>query len=49
MLEQRRLESCIYDALIKRMPSGGQDDPWPNEETLVSAGIAAFHEFYGES
>lgn len=47
MLEQRRLDGRLYDAVIKLMPAELPDSGL-DEEMLVAAGVAAFNEFYGE-
>lgn len=49
MLEQRRLDGCICDALVKYMPVGKSPDSDLDEELLVAAGVAAFNDFFGES
>lgn len=45
LLEQRRLDSCLYDAIVKHMPAGKLPE---DEEMLVAAGFAAFNQIYGE-
>ncbi|CAM9636570.1 unnamed protein product [Pylaiella littoralis] len=45
MLEQRRLDSCLYDAIVKYMPAGQLPE---DEEMLVTAGFAAFNHIYGD-
>lgn len=49
MLEQRRLDVRIYDAVIKHMPTGIPPNSGLDEEMLVAAGLTAFNDFYGES
>lgn len=48
MLEERRLDCRIYDAVVNLMPPGDSVDPDPEEEMLVAAGLTAFNDFYGE-
>lgn len=48
MLEQRRLELRLYDVLVKLLPEGKPADSL-SQETLVAAGLASFHDFYGKS
>lgn len=45
MLEQRRLDACLYDAIVKHMPAGKLPE---DEEILVAAGFAAFNHIYGK-
>lgn len=48
MLEQRRLDCRIYDAVVNLMPPGDSIDPDSEDEMLVAAGLTAFNDFYGE-
>lgn len=48
MLEERRLDGRIYEAVVKLMPPGQPTDSGPDEEMLVAAGLTAFNDFYGE-
>lgn len=48
MLEQRRLDARMYDAIAKYMPADIVPDSGLDMEVLVEAGLAAFNEFYGE-
>lgn len=45
MLEHRRLDACLYDAIVKHTPAGKLPE---DEEMLVAAGFAAFNHIYGE-
>ncbi len=45
MLEQRRLDTCLYDAIVKLMPAGKLPE---DKDMLVAAGFAAFNSIYGE-
>lgn len=46
MLEQRRLDTCLYDAIVKRMPAGKLPE---DKDMLVAAGFTAFNSIYGET
>lgn len=45
MLEQRRLDTCLYEAIVKHMPAGELPE---DQGMLVDAGVAAFNHIYGE-
>lgn len=45
LLEQRRLDACLYDAVVKLIPAGESPE---DEEMLVAAGFAAFNQIYGK-
>ncbi|CAN0018986.1 unnamed protein product [Scytosiphon promiscuus] len=45
MLEQRRLDSCLYEAIVKHMPAGELPE---DKGMLVDAGVAAFNRIYGD-
>lgn len=45
MLEQRRLDTRLYEAIVKHMPAG----ELPEDEGMpVEAGVTAFNSVYGE-
>eukprot|EP00752_Nemacystus_decipiens_P010117 g9018.t1 len=51
MLEQRRLDTCLYDAIVKHAITGTPPEDKGIESQrneLVAAGIAAFHVIYGD-
>lgn len=45
MLEQRRLDTSLYEAIVKHMPAG---TPPVDVEMLVAAGLTGFNHVYGE-
>lgn len=45
MLEQRRLDTSLYEAIVKHMPAGTLP---VDEEMLVAAGLTGFNHVYGE-
>ncbi|CAM9324568.1 unnamed protein product [Hapterophycus canaliculatus] len=45
MLEQRRLDTCLYEAIVKHMPAGELPE---DTGVLVEAGVAAFNRIYGD-
>lgn len=46
MLEQRRLDTCLYDAIVKHVSAGELPQ---DKDMLVGAGFAAFNSIYGET
>ncbi|CAM9374234.1 unnamed protein product [Laminaria digitata] len=49
MLEERRLDTVIYESLLQHIPAGQQlPDDRLDDETMVAAGVAALNEVYGE-
>lgn len=48
MLDQRRLDERLYDVVVPLMPAGKLAE-YPSDETLAAAGLANFHDFYGEN
>lgn len=52
MLEQRRLDTCLYDAIVKHAMTGTppeDKDINSQRNELVAAGFAAFNVIYGET
>lgn len=52
MLEQRRLDTCLYDAIVKHAITGTppeDKDINSQRNELVAAGFAAFNAIYGET
>ncbi|CAN0184842.1 unnamed protein product [Ectocarpus sp. 6 AP-2014] len=45
MLEQRRLDTSLYEAVVKHMPAGTLP---VDEEMLVAAGLTGFNHVYGD-
>lgn len=45
MLEQRRLDTCLYDAIVKHVKTGKLPE---DKDMLVATGFAAFNGIYGE-
>lgn len=46
MLEERRLDTCLYDAIVKHVKTGKLPQ---DKDTLVAAGFIAFNAIYGET
>lgn len=46
MLEQRRLDACLHDAIVKHVKTGKLPE---DKDMLVAAGFAAFNAIYGET